>query len=106
VTYFHPTLTHFIALANDPNLLCAQLEAKLCSIHMPFCAVPVWHQIKYLCKDPVSKTTVMSDSIHVQPSTTDSCGCMVPGHFDTTLVNEGIGGDTGIEGKSSCLCLS
>jgi Plavaka transposase len=105
-TYFHLALARFIALANDPNLSHTQLEAKLCSIRIPFRAVPVWHRIKYLHEDPISKTTVTSDSIHVQPSTTDSHGCMVPGHFDTVLVNEGMGGDTGIEGKSSRLCLS
>ena len=105
-TYFRPALARFIALANDPTLSRAQLEAKLRSIRMPFHAVPVWHRIKYLREDPVLKTTVTTDSIHVRPSTTDSRGCMVPGRFDTALVNEGMGGDTGIEGKSSHLCLS
>jgi hypothetical protein len=104
-TYFRPALARFIALTNDPNLLRAQLEAKLRSIRMPFRTVPVWHRIKYLREDPASKTATTADSIHVRPSTLDSRGRRVPGRFDTALVNEGTGGNTGIEGKSLRLCF-
>ena len=99
-TYFRPALARFIALANDPSLSRAQLEAKLRSIRMPFRSVPVWHRIKYTRKDPVSSITTTADSIHVRPSATDSHGRRVPGRFDTALVNDGMGKDTGIEGKS------
>ena len=98
-TYFRPALARFIALANDPSLSRAQLEAKLQSIRIPFRSVPVWHRIKYLREDPVSSATTTADSIHVRPSTTDSHGRRVPGRFDTALVNEGTGEATGIEGK-------
>ena len=47
----------------------------------------------------MTKNTETADSIHIQPSTTDTCGRSVPGRFDTVLVNDGTGGDTGIEGK-------
>lgn len=99
-TYFRPALARFIALTNDPKLSRAQLEAKLRSVRMPFRTVPVWHRIKFLREDPASKTTITADSIHVQPPTIDSHGHRVPGRFDTALVNEGTGGNTGIEGKS------
>jgi Plavaka transposase len=98
-TYFRPALARFIALANDPSLSRAQLEAKLQSIRILFRSVPVWHRIKYLREDPVSSATTTADSIHVRPSTTDSHGRRVPGRFDTALVNEGTGEATGIEGK-------
>jgi len=98
--YFCPALACFITLANKPNLTCTQLEARIHGIHMLFGLVPVWHHIKYLCKDPVSSTTVTADLIHVQPATIDTCGCTVPGCFDTALVNEGTGGDTSVEGES------
>jgi len=98
--YFHPALARFITLANEPNLTCAQLEARIRGIHMLFGSVPVWHHIKYLCKDPVSSATVTADSIHVWPATVDTYGRTVPGHFDTALVNKGTGGDTGVEGES------
>jgi len=81
----------------------AQLEARLCSVRMPFVSVPVWHRIKFLREDPVLRTTVTADSIHVRPSTIDTCGHSVPGRFDTALVNKGTGGDTGVEGESSTL---
>jgi len=96
-------LARFIALANEPDLMRAQLEARLRSIRMPFVLVPVWHRIKFLCEDPVPRTTVTADSIHVQPSTIDTRRRSVPGCFDTALVNKGTGGDTGVEGESSTL---
>jgi hypothetical protein len=77
---------------------------------MPFHSVPVWHQIKYLCEDSVSdsvsKSTVTVDSIHVQPSTTNNYGHMVPGHFNTTLVNEGTGGNTRTEDRPLYHCYN
>jgi len=100
-TYFRPALARFIALVNEPNLTRAQLEARLRSVRIPFGSVPVWHRIKYLREDPVSNTAMTADSIHVRPSTIDSRGNAIPGRFDTALVNEGSGGDTGIEGESS-----
>jgi hypothetical protein len=102
-TYFRAALARFIALANNPDLSRAQLEASLHSIRMPFRSVPVWHRIKFLREDPASKNTVTADSIHVRPSTTDRRGRTVPGRFDTALVNEGTGGDSGIEGMYLCL---
>ena len=97
--YFRPALLRFIALANEPDLTCAQLEGRLRSTRMPFTSVPVWHRIKYLREDPVSRALVTADSIHVRPSTIDSHGHTVPGRFDTALVNEGTGRDTGVGGK-------
>jgi hypothetical protein len=100
--YFRPALARFIALTNDPSLSRAQLEGKLRSIRMPFRSVPVWHRIKFLHDDPASKATMTADVIHVRPSSVDSRGRRVPSRFDTALVNEGTGGNIGIEGKFSC----
>lgn len=46
---------------------------------------------------------ITADSIHVRPSTTDGRGRKVPGQFDTALVNDGTGQDTGIEGTYLCI---
>jgi hypothetical protein len=97
-TYFRPALARFIALANDPDLSRARLEANLHNVRMPFRTLPVWHRIKFLREDPASKTKITADSIHVRPSTTDGRGRKVPGRFDTALINDGTGQDTGIEG--------
>jgi hypothetical protein len=102
-TYFRPALARFITLANDPNLSRAQLEATLHGVRMPFRSVPVWHRIKYLREDPVSMTTMTADSIHVRPPTVNGNGKTIPGRFDTALVNVGVGGNTGIDGRSLCL---
>ena len=97
--YFRAVLARFIATTNEPDLTHARLEATLHGICIPFRSVAVWHRIKYLREDPVFGTTSTADSIHVWLSTIDYRGRAVPGHFDTALVNEGIGGITGIEGK-------
>jgi hypothetical protein len=101
--YLCPVLARFIALANNPALTRVQLEGNLHNIQILFHKVHIWHRIKFLREDPVSRNTTTADSIHVQPSTTDNRGHSVPCRFDTALVNDGTGGDTGVEGK--CLCL-
>jgi len=63
--FFHVALNHFVARLNEPHLTVAQLECKLWNIRLPFQKVPVWHKIKYLCQDPFTKITSMTDSIHV-----------------------------------------
>ena len=40
-THFYMALTHFIALTNNPNLICAQLEWQLWEIWIPFNKLPV-----------------------------------------------------------------
>jgi hypothetical protein len=102
-TYFRPALARFIALANNSALTRDQLEGNLHDVRIPFRKVHVWHRIKFLREDPVSNKTITADSIHIQPSTTDTRGRSMPGRFDTALVNDGTGGDTGIEGKYLCL---
>ena len=104
--YFRPALACFIALTNEPDLTCIQLEARLHRVCIPFCSVQVWHHIRYLCEDPVSGATVTADSIHVQPSSIDYCGHTVSGCFNTALVNEGTGKDTGIEGEYNTLYMA
>jgi hypothetical protein len=84
------------------RLTTGQLEQSIWNIHFPFRRLPVWHKIKFTQHDPATNLTSTADSIHARPAKVDSRGRPVPGRFDTALVNDGTGGDTGIEG----VCLS
>lgn len=39
-----------------------------------------------------------ADLIHCCPGQSDSCGKLIPGHFDTALINNGTGEDIGLDG--------
>ncbi len=100
-TYFRVALKRFVASKIYPDVTRAQLEQKLANIRLPFQKVPVWHKIKYLRTDPFTKVSSTADSIHVHPARKDSRNRPVPGRFDTALINDGTGHQTGIEGMSS-----
>jgi hypothetical protein len=99
-THFRTALERFIALSNEPDLTRAQLERKLEGIHLPFTKVPVWHRIKFIRTDPSTSTTSTCDSIHCRPGWNDLHGKPIPGRFDTGLINDGTGEDTGLDGMS------
>lgn len=102
--FFRTALARYIVLANEPNLTAHQLERRLWTVHIPFTKVPVWHHMKFRRADPSTGVVSTADSIHVSPPRKDNRGRLMPGRFDTALVNDGTGETTGINGKSSC-CL-
>ncbi|KAF7326514.1 hypothetical protein MSAN_02508300 [Mycena sanguinolenta] len=78
---------------------------RLCALwrhfDVPFNAVPVFQRIKFTTSDPYAKRGTADsvvDSIHVQPQKVLQNGDIVPGRFDTALVNMGNGNKTGTEG--------
>jgi hypothetical protein len=99
-THFRTALARFIALSNDPDLTCVQLEQKIWGIRLPFTKVPVWHRIKFMRTDPSTSMASTSDSIHCRPGQNNLHGNPVPGRFDTGLINDGTGEDTGLDGMS------
>ena len=40
-----------------------------------------------------------ANSIHAHPARKDKHGQTIPGRFDTALINDGTGGDTGLDGE-------
>ena len=76
-----------------------QLERALWDICLPFQRLPVWHQLKFLCLDPATSVEQTADSIHAHPARKDLCGRTIPGRFDTALINDGTGRDTGLHGE-------
>jgi hypothetical protein len=99
-THFRTALARFIALTNDPNLTRAQLERKIWGIHFPFAKLSVWHCIKFVRMDPSTMKVSTVDSIHCRPERSDSHRKPIPGRFDTALINNGTGEETGLNGMS------
>jgi len=83
----------------------AELERRLDNVRIPFIRLPVWHRIKFLRKDPVTDKNSTADSIHCRPSQIQKRG-ILPGRFDTALVNDGTGEDTGVEGSGLLIILA
>ena len=97
-THFCEALARFMVLSNKPNLTRAQLEHAIWGVCLPFNKLAVWHCVKYLRKDPVLKIQSTTDSIHCQPERLNPCSNTIPACFDTALINDGTGKNTGIEG--------
>lgn len=85
--------------SNEPHFTAAQIEQRLWEVHIPFRKVPVWHRIKFQCENPVLGTLSTVDSIHVRPARYGSHGETAPARFDTAYVNDGRGGDIGVQGN-------
>ena len=98
MTHFCEAFARFVALSNQPNLTRAQLECAIWGVHLPFNKLAVWHRVKYLQKDPVSKIRSTADSIHCQPERLNPRGNTIPVRFNTALINDGSGENMGIEG--------
>jgi hypothetical protein len=105
-THFRTALQRYVVLFNEPNIARAQLERRLLTVRLPFTKLPIWHRIKFLRKDPVTGKESTADSIHCRPPQIQKHG-VLPSRFDTALVNDGTGEDTGAEGNSeSCVIAS
>ena len=102
---FKVALRRFISTANDCNQSRQQLEESLWTIHLPFTRLPVWHVIKFRRYEPLSGTCPTADAIHVKPASHDKHQRLIPGCFDTALIDDGTGMGLGINGESECLYL-
>ncbi|KAF8264069.1 hypothetical protein EI94DRAFT_1703538 [Lactarius quietus] len=96
--HFCVALWHYVVRTNLPHLTTAQVKCNLWDIHFPFRHLNVWHRIKYLRTEFYTSRTQTVDSIHAYPHKSDALGCCIPARFDTALINEGTGGDTGVNG--------
>ena len=97
-THFRTALQRYILLSNYPNILRAEIEHRLDNVRIPFTRLPVWHRIKFLRKDPVTDKNLTADSFHCRPSQVQKKGILLS-RFDTALVNDGTGEDTGAQGE-------
>ena len=97
--HFKTALRRYIVIANNGRMARAQLEHALENIRLPFRRLPVWHRLKFLRLDPATCVEQTADSVHAHPARRDIRGRTIPGRFDTALINDGTGGDTGLHGE-------
>jgi hypothetical protein len=80
---FQDALANFIAQANNPGASGAALRHRAHNTHIPFSGVPVYHNMKFTNG---SESNIV-DVVHVRPEQNDLRGWIIPGRFDTALVN-------------------
>ena len=105
-------LARFIIHCQHPALSKAQVELAAATFPLGFTKLPVYHRLKFVSHDLASLAALddlVVDSIHAESARDDKYGAVVPGRFDTAVINFGEGGEIGVEGKflnvafSSCL---
>lgn len=87
-TFFKPALARYIAEVHNPSIDRRRLDAAAAQVYLPdFNRLSVYHRIKWIRRDPVSKERSTADSLHVQPARIDKKrGHTIPGRFDTAFV--------------------
>jgi hypothetical protein len=101
-TSFQDALARFVVGVRDPRLHGARLQQAAASVRFHFNAVNVYHKIKFTSYDPYAvggprKSVV--DSIHSRPIRKDKRNREVPARFDTAVINDGTGQETGVAGN-------
>ncbi|KAG1854255.1 hypothetical protein F4604DRAFT_1883347 [Suillus subluteus] len=99
-TFFTEALAHYVVHTNQPTLSAVQLEREAAHIVLPFQTVTTFHRVKFhtINASGYCDPTATIDSVHCQPPWKDNKAHIIPGRFDTVLVNEGDGGTTGVNG--------
>ncbi|KAL0574790.1 hypothetical protein V5O48_007182 [Marasmius crinis-equi] len=101
-TYFRDALARYVVGLRNPHLTLQAQIAQARQLYIPFASVQVWHRMKWTTPDIYSSVehgTVVVDSAHVIPARKNTRGKMVPGRFDTVLVNvAGAGDKFGVKG--------
>lgn len=98
---FEASLRHFIVKFNNPTLSAGQVKALVPSVRLRnFDRVPVYHKAKFWEVDfpRYRHASDEYDVIHATPSRLDKRGKIIPGRFDTALVNLGAGKSVGVRG--------
>jgi hypothetical protein len=107
-TSFRDALARFVAAVRDPHLRGAQLQQATASVRFYFNTVHVYHKIKFTSYDPYTvggpRESVV-DSIHSRPSRKDKRNREVPGRFDTAVIDDGTGQETGVAGNLTFQCI-
>jgi hypothetical protein len=80
---------------NHPESSARQIETHAANFVMPFRTVPVYHKIKWVTAH-LPDTIV--DAVYAKPGSKNKRGKTVTSRFDTVLVNDGSGKETGVDG--------
>ncbi|KAK7023555.1 hypothetical protein VNI00_016675 [Paramarasmius palmivorus] len=91
---FEYTLGEYVAQAQAPHQHFSAAALRMATHRIlqfvPFWKVAVYHRIKFTENDPYSITKgpeYIVDAVHAEPNRKDKYGQVVPGRFDTVLVN-------------------
>ena len=101
--HFIPALSCFTSQYQNPEYSKAQVKTASHSIHIPFNKLSVFHRIKFVSYNLYALNLldeVIVDSIHVDPVHLNKYQKVVPGHFDTAIINVASGNDSGVQGVS------
>lgn len=100
--FFEAALTRFVVQCQHPEFTKSQINDASTQIRLPFYKLAVYHRIKFASHDPYlldATARTFVDSIHAEPEYYDKNEKLVPGRFDTAVVNFNNGGETGVKGK-------
>jgi hypothetical protein len=100
--HFEAALSRFVIHLQFPQLPRRQVELRASQLHIPFQKLSIFHRIKYISHDPFSAhplADIVVDSIHCEPARRDKYNKIIPGRFDTAVVNYKNGGKTGVKGQ-------
>jgi len=98
---FEGALAHFVIHVRHPDLSRREVELQALDLYLPFQKISVFHRIKFVSNDPFSydpTADIVVDSIHCEPMRRNTSGKIVPGRFDTAVVNHKDGGRVGVKG--------
>ncbi|KAF8487819.1 hypothetical protein F5888DRAFT_1796512 [Russula emetica] len=98
---FQDALAQFVVGVRDPHLHGVQLQQAIANVRFHFNAVNVYHKIKFTSYDPYvvgGPRESIVDSIHSRPIRKDKRNRDVPARFDTAVINDGTGQETGVAG--------
>ncbi|KAF9533674.1 hypothetical protein CPB83DRAFT_890141 [Crepidotus variabilis] len=94
-------LSRFVIHSQKPELTKREVEDAAANFQLPFYKVSVFHRIKFVSHDPYSinpSASIVVDSIHCEPARFDRYNNLIPGRFDTAMVNIANGGRVGVKG--------
>ena len=99
-TMFKHALTHFIIQRQNPDMSYAEVERYVPSRTLLFNKVPVYHKAKFWLghKETFRLQSDEYDVLHVHPPHKGTDKTIIPGRFDTALVNMGYGEHIGVDG--------
>lgn len=109
-TGFQSALSRYIIHLQHPDLPLAEVKHQADRLSFPVPKISVFHRIKFLSSDPFSLKEKWStaNSIHCNSHQHDprTGNIVLPGWFDTALINMGYGGRGGVYGASHSLISS
>lgn len=91
----------FVIHFRSPELSLQEVVRESEKLRIQFQKLSAFHRIKFVTQDPYSVTPtadIVVGSIHCEPAFKDKYGRVVPGRFDTAIVNTNHGGHSGVKG--------